>query len=72
MEDHPDMLHQLPKWTKLCRLEGFGQNENITAEGIKYKVGNMKKTFSKLHNEFRGGAEFGITEGDCDSTVADK
>ena len=42
VENHLDMLHQPPRWSKLCKLEQFGQNENITVERIKYKSSNMK------------------------------
>ena len=72
MEDHLDMLHQPSRWTKLCKHEEFSQNENITAERIKYKSGNMKKTFYKLHSEFQNKTGFGVMEGDCDTTVAGK
>ena len=72
MEDHLDMLHQPSTWSKLCKIEEFGQNENITVERIKDKSTNMKKTFSKLHNEFQNKTGFGVMEGDCDATVLGK
>jgi hypothetical protein len=72
MEDHLDMLHQPAKWSKLCKLEEFGQDEKMTAERIKFKSGNMKKTFSKLHSEFQNKTGFGVTEGDCEATIAGK
>ena len=53
MEDNLDTPHQPPRWPKLCKLEEFGQNENIMAERVKYKSGNMKKTFYKLRDGFQ-------------------
>ena len=53
MEGHLDMLHQPSRWSKLCKLEEFCQNVNITAERIKHKSGNMKKTFYKLRDGFQ-------------------
>ena len=72
MEDHLGMLHQPSRWSKLCKLEEFGKSENITAERIKHKSGNMKKTFYKLHNEFQNKTGFGVTEGGCGATVSGK
>ena len=66
------MLHQPSRWSKLCKLEEFDQEEKITAERIKHKSNNMKKTFYKLHNEFQNKTGFGVREGDCDATVAGK
>ena len=72
MEDHLDMLHQPSRWSRLCKLEDFGQNENIMVERIKDKSTNMKKTFSKLHNGFQNKTGSGVMEGDCNATAIGK
>ena len=70
MEDNLNVLHRPSRWSKLCKLEEFGQNENIAAERIKCRSG--EETFYKLHNEFQNKTGVEVTEGDCDATVAGK
>jgi hypothetical protein len=70
MEDHRESLNKVAEWTRKCKTEAFGDNDRVAAQRIQFKHANMKKIYNKLRREYEGKTGFGITENDCDSTIA--